>query len=208
MDELRDAYRGITLIIIVLMIPFTLALIEVSGFILSLFGHNFAVYGKTAFLILTFGCVADAIAGPAGAVLRLTRHSRLSLGINTILTIVYVGLSLTLVQRYGLLGVAIAKSFVLVLANWANLIANYFLMRIFPYSWKHAQLLGLGVLILTGASIAHRSGIGTMAHFFFAIGEITVFAGVASLVVRSQIKRAIEIIRGGGYLLDSADYKL
>jgi len=202
-DELRDAYRSINLLIIVLTVPFTLALIETSGFVLSLFGTTFAIYGKTTYLILTLGCVADALAGPAGAVLKLTRHSRLSLGINTFLLVIYLGFSLVLVRGYGLVGVALAKAAVLLLGNVINVIANGMLLRVFPYTWKHAQLLGLGVLILTGSTLTWGTGIGTRTHFFIAFLEMILFASAASIIVRPQIRGALVMLRNGVYLPDS-----
>ena len=202
-DELSDAYRNINLLIIALMIPCVLALVEVSGFVLSLFGSAFLVYGKTTFLILTLGCVFDAIAGPAGAVLKLTGHSHLCLGVNASLLVIYIALSFLLARAYGLLGIAIAKSSVLILGNIVNVIANRFLLRIFPYSWKHGQLLLLGSSILTAAALVHASSV--RLHFFVACGEVSIFVCAAAIIVHPQIRQAIAMIRNDGYLPNAAD---
>jgi O-antigen/teichoic acid export membrane protein len=195
MAELCDAYRSINLIIITLMIPFSLALIELSGWVLSLFGPAFALHGRTVFLILALGCVVDAIAGPAGAVLQMTKHSRLSLYIYTVLLIVYLALCVALTKRYGLIGIATAKSVVMILGNVTNVTANYLLLKIFPYSWKHAWLLGLGVLIFAVTSTTQGSAVHTGTMFLIAIGEAFVFACMASIVLKSHIKRMVELVR-------------
>jgi O-antigen/teichoic acid export membrane protein len=171
------------------MIPFSLALIELSGWVLSLFGPAFTLHGRTVFLILALGCVVDAIAGPAGAVLKMTKHSRLSLYINTVLLIVYAALCIALTKRYGLIGIATAKSVVMILGNITNVTANYFLLKIFPYSWKHAWLLGGGISILVVRSLFPASDLRVGGHFGVALTEAVLFISFAMLILRSQIKR-------------------
>jgi O-antigen/teichoic acid export membrane protein len=194
LQELRDTYQTINLIIISLMIPFVLALVELSGFSLSLFGQTFALNGKTILLILAFGTAVDAIAGPAGAVLKMTNHSRLSFLINIVLLVIYVGLSIVLTRHYGVIGAAIAKTFVIVLGNITNMIANHLLIGIFPYKSTHAWLLGCGVSILAVRSLFPDSGLGVGGHFCLAIGEVTLFICFAMLILQSQIKHIREQI--------------
>jgi O-antigen/teichoic acid export membrane protein len=195
MEELCDAYRSINLLIITLMIPVSLVLIEISGWVLSLFGPVFALYGRTVFMILALGCVVDAIAGPAGAVLKMTKHSRLSVIINTVLLIVYIALCIALTKRFGLIGIATAKSVVMILGNVTNVTANYMLLKIFPYTWKHAWLLGLGVMIFTVTSITQGSGLHVGSMFIISAVEVILFACMAAIVLKSHIKRIVEFVR-------------
>jgi O-antigen/teichoic acid export membrane protein len=195
LDELRDAYRSINLIIVAFMVPLTLILLEMSGYILSFFGSAFALRGRTVFLILALGCVVDAVAGPAGAVLRMTRHSRLSLFINMGLLAAYIVLSFMLVGRYGLLGIAAAKAAVMVLGNAANVIANYLLLRIFPYTWKHGWLLALGTAVFAASLLLPGSSRGIETHCAVAFAEAAAFLGLAFIVLGAQRKRLMEQIR-------------
>ena len=154
MDELCEAYRSINLVIIVLLIPFCLVLMQLSGWILSLFGPLFAIHGRTVLLILSFGCVVDAIAGPAGAVLKMTKHSRLSLGINSVLLVIYFAISVALTKAYGVVGIATARAAVMALGNIASL-------RQLPAAWVYFRIAGsmlapdLGCLDL--CNVAHDS---------------------------------------------------
>jgi O-antigen/teichoic acid export membrane protein len=192
LEELRDAYQNINLIIMTLMIPFGLALVELSGFSLSLFGPSFALKGRTILLVLAFGTAVDAIAGPAGAVLKMTNHARLSFLINLVLSVIYVGLSLGLTRYYGMLGAAMAKTFVTVVGNVTNIIANYLLMGILPYKLAHAWLLGGGILIVVARSLFFASDLGVGGHFGVAITEVALFIGFAMLILQSQVRRIRE----------------
>jgi O-antigen/teichoic acid export membrane protein len=195
MAELCDAYRSINLVIIALMVPFSLVLIEISRWILSLFGPVFALHGRTVLLILAFGCVVDAMAGPAGAVMKMTKHAHLSLYINSVLLVVYFALSLLLTSRYGSVGIATAKTFVVVLGNVTNVIANYLLLKIFPYSWKHAGLLTLGVLIFVTSLVLPETHAGYGFNFLVALGEFILFSGVAAIILKSHVRQIIDLAR-------------
>ena len=187
MLELCEAYRSINLVIIALLIPFSLVLVQLSGWILSLFGPVFALHGRTVLLILAFGCVVDAIAGPAGAVMKMTKHSRLSLGINSVLLVVFFALSIVLTKAYGVVGIATAKAAVMVLGNVTNVTANYLLLKIFPYSWKHAWLLMAGAAVLALALIVQVSYSSVESQFLIALAELMLFACIAYVVLRSHL---------------------
>lgn len=195
LPELRESYRSVTLVIIALMVPFTLALVELSPFVLSLFGRLFAAQGRTIFLVLALGSAIDAIAGPAGAVLKLTGHSRLSLAINTAWLVLYFGLTVFLARRYGILGAAIAKTAVTVMGNSANVIANGTLLKVFPYTWKHAWLLMAGAVVLGArwALFPSCAGVGGQALAGFI--QAAAFSGFALFLLRRQIAPLLLNIR-------------
>jgi O-antigen/teichoic acid export membrane protein len=195
LDELRNAYQNVTLVIIALMIPFSLALVELSGVALSIFGHSFVVQGTTVLLVLAFGSAIDAIAGPAGAVLRMTKHSRIALVINVTLIIVYCGLALVLTKEYGVLGAAVARTVTVVLGNVVNVTANHLLIGIFPYTIKHAWLLGCGVSILAIRTFSPTLAIGVGGHCIVALVEVTAFVLCAALTLRVELKQIMEKAR-------------
>ena len=168
------------------MLPFSLALIELSGWLLSLFGP-FCARGRTVFLILALGCVVDAIAGPAGAVLKMTKHPRLSLCISTALLILYGILSVALTKRYGVVGIASAKCTVMIVGNVTNLVANFLLLKVFPYSWKHAWILALGLAIFLSAFTAQGLIVGTLSHFAMAIAEVLLFVCGAAVILKVEV---------------------
>lgn len=195
MLELADAYRMINLSIITLMLPFLLALIQVSHWALSLFGPEFAAHGQPVLLILAAGFAVDAIAGPAGAVLKMTKHSKLSLMINTVLLVAYCVLSYLLTRRYGLVGIASARALVMVAGNVINIAANFIFLKILPYGWKHVVLLGTAATILAATWSLNGPTTSDAKHFLTAACEVAVFGVIACAVLNREIQRMCLVCR-------------
>jgi O-antigen/teichoic acid export membrane protein len=209
LDDLRDSYRTITLFIIAGMIPFSLLLVELSPMVLSIFGPAFASQGRTIFLVLAFGTAIDAIAGPAGAVLKLTGHARLSLTINMVWLFLYFGLTVLLVRRYGILGAAIAKMISTVFGNLANLTANRVLLGVFPYTAKHAWMLMAAAIILSTRWSLFPAHPGVVGQFVAGFVEAAVFIAFSALLLKDQIRRVlvpqIRLWMQKGFALDAAN---
>jgi O-antigen/teichoic acid export membrane protein len=198
LDDLRDSYRAITLLIIALMLPFSLLLVELSPTILSFFGPTFVGQGKSIFLVLAFGTAIDAIAGPAGAVLKLTGHSRLSFSINTVWLVVYLGLTIALTRRYGILGAAIAKTTSTVLGNLVNVIANRLLLNVLPYTLRHAWLLIAGAAILAARWLMFPGFSSTAGQALAGMIQAAAFSVFAFFLLRRQIAGILQsnLLRG------------
>ena len=188
LEELRTAYRTITLVIFVALIPFVLVLFEYSRFALSLFGPAFAQHGEGMVLCLALGFMFDALAGPAGAMLNMTKHFKLALLINTTSLALYVGLSYVLTRHFGLMGMALAKMLLMILANVACLAANRAFLGLFPYTWKHAWLLLTGLLILAARSLLPAFDPRAALHLPIALAETAIFLGAAFLLLRPQFQ--------------------
>lgn len=189
LEELGSAYKNVTLAIITLMFPFSLVLIELSGLALSLFGPSFAAQGTSVLLVLAAGTMVDAIAGPAGAVLRLADHYRLSLLINVLLLIVYCTATVFLARKYGLMGAAVARSATLILGNATYVIANRTFLRIFPYTLKHGALIGCGASILTIRFFLLAYHLALPVHILIAFAEVLAFSLCAWFILRNQLKQ-------------------
>ena len=195
LDELGAAYKNITLAIVALMLPFSLVLFELSGFVLTLFGPAFAGQGTAVFAILAVGSIVDAIAGPAGAVLRLTDHYRLSLLINLSLLVLYCASTFWLARAYGIVGAAFARSATLILANIINVAANRVLLRVFPYTLKHAALLatGAGILVVRYSLLPRNPSL--TAHFVIAFVEALAFVSCAWPILRAQVRHVAAYLK-------------
>lgn len=203
-DELQDAYRNITLLIVTLMVPLMLILLDGSRYILGWFGPQIAASGNTIFLVLVFGSFVDALAGPAGAVLKMTKHPRLSFFINMLLLVVYVGLSMVLIRRYGLIGAAVAKTATLVLGNLVNVSANRFLVGLFPYNWNHLLLLGAGAVAFGLRSLLAGNCAVLKVRIAALCMELILFTGVALVLLRKPLRKvlaALPLARPGGTAL-------
>ncbi len=192
LDDLRDSYRAITLSIIALMLPFSLLLVELSPTILSFFGPRFVAQGRSIFLILAFGTAIDAIAGPAGAVLKLTGHSRLSFSINTVWLVVYLGLAIVLTKRYGIVGAAIAKTTSTVLGNMANVVANRMLLNVLPYTFRHVWLLAAGAAILLVRWLMFPAASSITGQAVAGLLQAAAFSVFAFFLLRRQITRILQ----------------
>jgi O-antigen/teichoic acid export membrane protein len=180
------------------MLPFSLLLVELSPTILSFFGPTFVGQGKSIFLVLAFGTAIDAIAGPAGAVLKLTGHSRLSFSINTVWLVVYLGLTIALTRRYGILGAAIAKTTSTVLGNLVNVIANRLLLNVLPYTLRHAWLLIAGAAILAARWLMFPGVSSTAGQALAGMIQAAAFSVFAFFVLRRQIAGILQsnLLRG------------
>lgn len=194
LDDLRESYRSITLLITALMLPFTLVLIELCPFILSLFGKGFASQGRNILLILAFGTAIDAIAGPAGAVLKLTGNARIGLMINLTWLAVYLGLAVALTKPYGIVGVAIAKTISTVLGNLANITANRRLLGVFPYSLRHGWLMLVCVAILLVRWLIFPRATSVAGQALAGFIQAAAFVAFAAFLLRPQISRVLSTI--------------
>jgi O-antigen/teichoic acid export membrane protein len=204
LNEVRDSYRTITLFIIAVMIPFSLMLIELSPLVLSIFGPAFVAQGRNIFLVLAFGTAIDAIAGPAGAVLKLTGHPRLSLTINTAWLVLYFSLTVFLAHRYGILGAAFAKMISTVFGNLANLAANRLLLGIFPYTAQHAWLLLAAAAIISVRWLLFPTHPGVGGQFLTGLGESVLFVGFSAFLLRHSIRRLLPHLLG--YFTEGSEF--
>jgi O-antigen/teichoic acid export membrane protein len=99
-----------------LSLPLALVLIVFPGVYLGLFGSAFRT-GETAMVIVAFGQLINATAGPSGNVLIMTGHERLAAYGVTIGLIVNIGLAFVLVPSLGVTGGGIAYAASLILWN-------------------------------------------------------------------------------------------
>lgn len=196
LDELRHAYKTITLIITAVMLPFMLMLVELSNVGLSLFGKELPHQGTPILVILAVGTMIDALVGPADAVLRMTRHATLSLVINFVMLAVFIGLCFPLVARYGILGAAIAKSATMIMANLVSTAANYFCVHIFPFTTRHAALVASAVAIFALRHALPLSSSTTGFAILIALAQAALFLALAAIILRKQMTPMFADIKG------------
>jgi O-antigen/teichoic acid export membrane protein len=147
MDELKNLFKQSTIIISVLILPAWLTLTINTEEILKVFGVTDTTINNIKLIMFLFflGTVYDAIIGPAGALLNMTKHSKINLMNNLLLLFLNVTLNILLIPKYGLLGAAIAFSSSKILINTLNVIQNKRLFNIFPYGKIHLLLILLTI---------------------------------------------------------------
>lgn len=149
MHDLEELFNQSTLVISALILPAWVTLSVCTEEILDIFGVD-AKHIENIWLIMFLfftGTVYDAIIGPAGALLSMTKYSKISLINNVLLFVLNITLSIILIAKMGLLGAAISFSVSKIFINTINVIQNKKLFNIFPYGNKHFLLILVGIPI-------------------------------------------------------------
>lgn len=95
-------------VIVIMLIPTMIVMVAGGKFILSLFGHSYAVAGYGLLILLAVSALPDAVSNVAVVVLRVTRRLGYSTALNVgILVLTLVG-AWILMPRLGIAGVGVA----------------------------------------------------------------------------------------------------
>ena len=115
--------------------------------ILRIFGAptSAAVFTLT---VLAFGQVCTTLIGPAGSLLMMNGFERLQVANTVMVAVLNVSLNYILIQKYGVLGAAVATAFALILLNLVRLIEVWKLVGIHPFSTNYLTRLTGTILIL------------------------------------------------------------
>lgn len=101
--------------------------------ILAVFGSSFTA-GSMALLLLCLGYLIKAAGGPSGHVLMMTDHQYLNMINQWIMAIMNLLLNYYLIQKYGIIGAAIATSFTMTFINLLRVIEVQYTKQLFPYN--------------------------------------------------------------------------
>ncbi|MFB6188495.1 MAG: flippase [Halapricum sp.] len=144
--------------------------------VLALFGDVYTA-GVTALLVLGLSQVLVAATGPVGYLLTMSERERVVSINNVTAAALNVVLNFVLIQRYGILGAAIATGISLTLMNVAQLLEVRYFLGINPYSrryWKGlvailagAVPIGLGTVVPMGG-VVRLVGVGVCTAVVFA----------------------------------------
>ncbi|MCL6570971.1 MAG: oligosaccharide flippase family protein [Bacillus sp. (in: Bacteria)] len=195
MDELKELFEQSTLVISVLILPAWVTLTVCNDEILSIFGVNASQVDNIKLIMFLFflGTVYDAIIGPAGALLSMTKHSKINLINNILLLFMNVSLSLILIPKIGLLGAAISFSASKIFINTMNVYQNKRLFNLFPYGKLHLFLIAAGVPIyFIGSVVKSYVNAGTIINIVI-IGVLAylLYFGLFILINRESAKKLL-----------------
>ena len=118
---------------------------------LAVFGHSFTE-GSTALVILAFGQLINAFAGPTGKILVMTGKQKWEVFNSVSMLTLNVILNILLIPKYGITGAAIATTASLSIINVLKLLETYKEFKIHPYSFRY--LKGI-IAIMSGAGIVY-----------------------------------------------------
>ena len=116
LEELGELFRRATVAMLVLTTPPLLVLLLFPRQILALFGAEFTA-GAGVLVVLAVGQFVNAVTGPVGFLLAMTRYERVLAATAAGTAVLDIALNLALIPRYGILGAGVATSVSLVLKN-------------------------------------------------------------------------------------------
>ncbi|MCF1190321.1 flippase [Mangrovimonas sp. AS39] len=120
----KEVFKA-TKLITYITFPLVLILIVFRHFILSIFGAEFQS-GGLVLIVISIGMLFNAISGPVGQILNMTGSERLFRNLTVLSALINVGLNVLLIQKYGILGAALASMFA---SLTLNLLGIYFVRR-------------------------------------------------------------------------------
>ena len=145
-EMLNQIFGYIVKIIGILSIPMVIFMVTFSKELLGFFGSG-AVAGNNIFYILLIGTMFDALSGPAGALLNMTKYAKYNLINMFMLLVINVILNYIFIHMWGPEGAALATSLSMILINIVNIIQNKILLKVFPYDWGNIYLILSGVVV-------------------------------------------------------------
>ncbi len=174
--SIEKLYREITWWGIAFTLPLAIFYFLMGKDLLLFFGRGFDM-GFWALLILTIAQLVNVLVGSAGNIVAVCGYPKLSFYNSFSVAILSVILNLTLIPKYGVLGVAISTGSSIFVLNFLRGIELYIIFKLHPFNKAYFS-------ILFASFVA-----ATVGYFFknYFLGEIFRIFAVAFLVFVSYI---------------------
>lgn len=146
--QIEIEMKRIVRIVTYLVVPMFFIFLFLSNDLLAIFGEAYVTKeAKLALIILAFSFLIDAISGPIGSILTMTKYAKLALYNNLASLLINITLNLILISRFGIVGVAIATGISIIANNLISIIQVKMLLGIFSYDYRNLiQILSMGVV--------------------------------------------------------------
>ncbi|AZO93473.1 flippase [Halocella sp. SP3-1] len=143
--EIEIEMKKIVTIIIYLVTPMFFLFLYLSDELLLIFGTEYATnVSKQVLIILSLSFLIDAISGPIGSILTMTKYAKYILYNNILSLILNLVLNYILIKNYGIVGVAIGTGISVIVSNLLSIIEVKLLLGIFSYDGSNIiQTIGL-----------------------------------------------------------------
>lgn len=136
--EIEKEMKRIVRIVTYLVIPMFFLFLFLSDKLLLVFGEDYVSReAQVALIVLAFAFLVDAISGPIGSILTMTKYAKYILYNNIFSLILNIGLNYILIKEYGVVGVAIGTGVSIIANNIISIIEVKFLLGIFSYDYKN-----------------------------------------------------------------------
>lgn len=162
-DELHDLLKGVTRWIGMFAVPLYAIAITLPGPLLHVFGRSYAHgRGPEALAIVAIAVMIDSLAGPVDRALIMTGRVRLEMAANVVNAAAMVGVSILLIDLFGLLGAAVALVAFNTSVNVIKGVLVWRTLRVVPISLSLAGPLAAAAAAgAATAAIDHLTGLGS-----------------------------------------------
>ena len=146
--QIEIEMKRIVRIVTYLVVPMFFIFLFLGNDLLAIFGESYVTKeAKLALIILVFSFLIDAISGPIGSILTMTKYAKLALYNNLASLLINITLNFILISRFGIVGVAIATGISIIANNLISIIQVKLLLGIFSYDYRNLiQILSMGVV--------------------------------------------------------------
>ncbi len=145
--QIEKEMKRIVRIVTYLVIPMFFIFLFLGNDLLAIFGEAYVTnQAYLALIILAFSFLVDAVSGPIGSILTMTKHVKFALYNNIVALIINIVLNIVLIGRFGIMGVAFATGFSIILNNIISIIEVKLLLGIFSYDYRNLiQIISMGL---------------------------------------------------------------
>lgn len=146
--QIETEMKRIVHIVTYLVVPMFFIFLFLGNDLLAIFGEAYVTEeAKLALIILAFSFLIDAVSGPIGSILTMTKYAKLALYNNIASLLINISLNLILIGRFGIVGVAIATGISIIANNLISIVQVKLLLGIFSYDYRNLiQILSMGVV--------------------------------------------------------------
>ncbi|MEM7128347.1 MAG: oligosaccharide flippase family protein [Chloroflexota bacterium] len=138
-------------------LPIALSMFLVSDELMALFGPDY-VAAKPILVTIIIGRTVNGLTGGVTRLLIMTGHQRVELMNTMVTTIAMIGGMSWAAQSYGMLGVAIVSSAVVIMMNIVKLLEVRWLIGIQPYDARYLKLVAAASVALIAGTLAQIYG--------------------------------------------------
>lgn len=192
-SEIQTEMRNIVKIVTYMVIPMFFIFYFLSEKLLAIFGKDYvSADGKKVLLILSFAFLIDAISGPIGSILNMTKYAKFTLMNNVIAVFLNIILNFVFIKKYGVAGAAMGTGISIIANNLISIVEVKLLLGIFSYDYKYViQIISfsIGNFLLSN----WLSGILDIKNDFIYIIIFGIIIYAVNLLIISFIYRQVII---------------
>lgn len=136
--QIETEMRRIVQLVTCLVIPMFFIFLFLGNDLLAIFGEEYVTKeANITLIILAFSFLIDAVSGPIGSILTMTKYAKLALYNNLVSLLINIILNFVLIGRFGIVGVAIATGISIIANNLISIIQVKLLLGIFSYDFRN-----------------------------------------------------------------------